>query len=38
VLSEFGDGSEDTVVGGLIEEDSVVSLLFDFTLGPFLRE
>ncbi len=36
VLSEFGDAGDEAVVGGLIEEDSVVSFFFDFSLGPFL--
>jgi hypothetical protein len=38
VLSEFGDTSDESVVSGLIEEDGVVSFLFDFSLGPFLYE
>jgi hypothetical protein len=38
VLAELGDGGEDAVVGGLVEEDGIVSLLFNFSLGPFLNE
>ena len=37
MLSEFGDTCEDSFVGSLIEEDSVVGFFFDFTLGPFLH-
>lgn len=36
VLAELGDGGEDAVVGGPVEEDGVVGFLFDLTLGPFL--
>lgn len=36
VLAELGNGSDDAVVGGPIDEDSVVGFLFDLTLGPFL--
>lgn len=36
VLAELGDGSDDTVVGGLVDEDGVIGFLFDLTLSPFL--
>jgi hypothetical protein len=36
VLAELGDGSDDTVVGGLIDEDGVIGFLFNLSLSPFL--
>jgi len=38
MLSQFGDAGNEAVVGGLVEEDGVVSFFFDFALGPFLNE
>ena len=36
VLVDLGDGVKHFVVGGLIEEDSMVDLVLDLALGPFL--
>lgn len=36
VLAELGDGSDDAVVGGLVDEHGVVGFLFDLSLGPLL--
>ena len=37
MLAEFGDSGENSIVGGLIEEDGVIRLFVDFSLGPFLH-
>lgn len=36
VLAQLGDSGDDAVVGGLIDEDSVIGFLFNLSLGPFL--
>jgi len=36
VLAEFGDGGDESIIGGSIEEDCVVDFILDFSLGPFL--
>ena len=37
MLSEFGDGSDDFIIGGFIKEDCIIRFFFDFSLGPFLN-
>lgn len=37
VFAQFGDTGDETVVGGLVEEDGVIGFFFDFSLGPFLE-
>jgi hypothetical protein len=36
MFSEFGDAGKDSVIGGPIDKDCVISFLFNFSLGPFL--
>ena len=36
MFSEFGDAGEHSVVGGLVDEDSMIGFLFGLALGPFL--
>jgi hypothetical protein len=36
VLAQLGDAGDDTIIGGTIEEDSIIGFLFNLSLGPFL--
>ena len=36
-LADLGDGTNDFIVSGLIEEDGVIGFFMDFSLGPFLH-
>jgi hypothetical protein len=38
VLAELGDTSDDSIIGGSIDKDSIVGFFFDFSLGPFLHK